>query len=118
MMTKYHVMFFVSKSGKPVIQNYLNDLDIPVRAKVLRTLQLISRYGLSSLIPQLRKIVSTPLWELRILGRNNIRIICCKQNHNTIVIVHVFVKKTNKTPLRDLRISMERYKRVTNHIDN
>jgi phage-related protein len=58
----------------------------------------------------LKKITNYPLWEIRILGGDSIRIICVALIKNEILIVHVFKKKSNKIKKSDISISMDRYK--------
>jgi phage-related protein len=53
------------------------------------------------------------LWELRITGRDGIsRAIYVTAAVRRVVIVRVFVKKTQKTPPRELEIARQRAKEV------
>jgi len=52
-----------------------------------------------------------PIWEARILGRDNIRILC-GQSKNNIWILHIFAKKSMKTAAKDLAIGFKRYSEV------
>lgn len=83
-----------------------------LRAKILRQFKYVAEYGLNPAIPNVRKIKNTPLWELQLLGRDNVRIICVLLSNKTVKVLHIFRKKKQKTPVRDLNLSMKRYKEV------
>jgi len=49
------------------------------------------------------------LWELRITGKDGIgRAIYVTASEQRVVIVRIFVKKTQKTPLRELELGRQR----------
>ena len=49
------------------------------------------------------------LWELRITGKDGIgRAIYVTASEQWVVIVRIFVKKTQKTPLRELELGRQR----------
>ena len=54
--------------------------------------------------------LGTNLWEIRILGKDNIRAIYALIYNNQILIVHGFIKKSQKTPVKDINLSLARYK--------
>ena len=54
------------------------------------------------------------LWELRMTGRDGIaRAIYVTASGQRVVVVRAFVKKTQKTPLRELEIARQRARDVT-----
>jgi phage-related protein len=53
------------------------------------------------------------LWEMRLKGRSGIaRAVYVTAVGKRIVVVHVFVKKTQKTPRREIAIALKRAKEV------
>jgi phage-related protein len=59
------------------------------------------------------KHLEDKLWELRITGRDGIsRAIYVTATGRRMVILRVFVKKTQKTPLREIDLARERAKEV------
>ncbi|RED34408.1 phage derived Gp49-like protein DUF891 [Rhodopseudomonas thermotolerans] len=59
------------------------------------------------------KHLEARLWELRITGRDGIsRAIYLTAAGRRVVVVRAFVKKTQKTPPRELAIARERAKAV------
>jgi phage-related protein len=54
------------------------------------------------------------IWEMRMKGRDGIaRAIYVTAKGERVVVLHAFVKKTQKTPQRALEIARERAKEVT-----
>lgn len=54
-----------------------------------------------------------PLWEMRLKGKSGIaRAIYVTAREQRVIVVRVFVKKTQKTPRRDLELALERAKDV------
>ena len=59
------------------------------------------------------KHLEGPLWEMRMKGRDGIsRAIYVTARGRRVVVVRVFVKKTQKTPRRELDLALERAKKV------
>jgi len=55
-----------------------------------------------------------PLWEMRLKGRDGIaRAIYVTARGQRVVVLRVFVKKTQKTPRREIELAMKRAKDVT-----
>ena len=54
-----------------------------------------------------------PLWEMRIKGKDGIfRAIYVAARGRRVVVVRVFVKKTEKTPRREIDLALERAKEI------
>lgn len=87
-------------------EEFINCLDKKAIAKVLRTLDLLERFGNKLGMPHSKKI-NTYLFELRIRGKKEIRIIYCFRK-NQIILLHAFIKKTQKIPLRMVKIAKKR----------
>jgi len=107
------VVDFYFQDGKvSPITKFLDLCDVKLRTKILRQLKYVEICGLNQAIPNLRKLINTPLWEVRILGRDNIRIICGNLKDRKVVVLSIFRKKTAKTPAIELTKALERYKKV------
>ena len=62
------------------------------------------------------KSMSDGLFEMRIRDKAGIaRVFYCAVTRTEIVILHSFVKKTQKTPDRELKLARKRLKEVKNH---
>lgn len=83
------------------LQKFLLKLDKSTVAKVLRTLDLLARFGNQLGMPHAKK-VDRRLFELRIRGVQEVRIFYTFFN-NDIVLLYGFVKKSQQISLKDLR---------------
>ena len=106
----YIVELYTSPTGKEIVSNLYLDLPKIQRSKVLKAISVLEEFGISREIPNLRKLSGTRLWEYRILGKDNIRIIIVSIIANKIMILNIFVKKKQKTPTKELKIAIQRYK--------
>ena len=104
-----NVFYYLLPNGNNPVKEFLNSLPKPQKAKIFRIFQQIEQYGISSVVPHLKKLTGTPLWEIRILGKDNIRVIYVSLKENNILVIHGFIKKTQKTPERDLNLALKRY---------
>jgi len=110
------VSFYTPKGRKSPIGEFLDACQESLRTKIIRQLKYVQEYGLTPAVPNLRKLTNTPLWELRILGRDNVRIFCANLPTNEIKILHIFVKKKQKTPPKEISVALKCYRELTNDI--
>ena len=83
-----------------------------MQAKYLRTLDLIERHG-PKLGPPLTKALKNGLFEIRIKAQEGTgRAFFCYRTGNEIIILHLFAKKTQKIPKKELDIAKKRMKEV------
>lgn len=108
-MKKGTVQYYLTSSGENPVSDFLDSLTGKQQAKILRIFSYIEAYGLSMAIPHIKKLTGTPLWEIRILGQDNIRIIYISPQKNNVLVLHGFVKKKQKTPRREIEIALNRY---------
>jgi phage-related protein len=84
-----------------------------MRARLARLSALIEQSGFQALPRDSVKHLEDRLWKLRITGRDGIsRAIYVTAQVRRVVIVRVFVKKTQKTPPRELELARQRAKEV------
>lgn len=83
-----------------------------IYADYLRLIDLISEYGPLLRMPH-SKAMGSGLFELRARGKSGIgRALYCYVVGRRVVILHAFIKKTQKTPDKDLKIARNRAKKV------
>lgn len=110
MINKWEIIFYIDPQGSNPVQKFLDKLTKKQQSKVIRILLHIQEYGLISVIPHLKKLTGTPFWEIRILGKDNIRIFYVTFLSNKILLLHGFIKKEQKTSITDIQIALRRYK--------
>ncbi len=104
----YEVIFYKDKNGISEIENYLNDLgekgktsktDRINHTKILSYLVALSRYGTRVGSPTVKHIEGD-IWELRPLKH---RIFLFYWKDNKFVLLHHFIKKSQKTPSKEIK---------------
>lgn len=85
-----------------------------MRARLARLSAIIEEFGFAALPRESVKHLDDRLWELRLTGRDGIsRAIYVTARGQRVVIVRVFVKKTQKIPAHELDIARQRAREVT-----
>lgn len=106
----WQVIYYIDAQGKNPVSEFLDTLSDNQQSKILRILNNIKDYGLTSIIPHVKKLSGTPLWEIRILGGDNIRVFYVVPNRLRVVVLHGFIKKKQKTPIKEIEIALNRFK--------
>jgi phage-related protein len=84
-----------------------------MQARLLRLGRLIQEVGFEALPRDSVKHLEDRLWELRVTGRDGIsRAIYVTAAVRRVVVLRVFVKKTQKIPARELKLARQRAKEV------
>lgn len=101
----FEVIIYASENGKSSVKDFFDSLhaDKSKNArinlkKVLLYLKMLSENGLQ-LRPPIIKKIEGEIWELRPLDN---RILFFAWNGNAFVLLHHFVKKTQKTPKNEI----------------
>ena len=111
------VLYYKIDRNNPV-KEFINSLDTKINAKILKILYYIENYELESVSSYIKKLSGYPLWEIRVLGKINVRIIFALYEKGTVWVLHGFIKKTNKTSKNDLAIALNRYNKWKHLVDN
>lgn len=105
-MKKWKVVFFENSRGDSPVRNFLDSLDVSTAAKVTQYISLLVDYGPFLKPPYIKKI-QDQLFELRVTTKLAIRIFYSKKNQ-TFVLLQGFVKKSQKTPQKEIAIALDR----------
>ena len=82
-----------------------------IRAHFQRIVELIQSHGLERVREPYVKHLEGPLWEMRLKGKSGIaRAIYVTAIGMRIVVVHVFTKKTQKTPRKEIKQALRKAK--------
>lgn len=94
-------------------QAELDALPADMRARFERIVTLIQDNGLEKVREPYVKHLQDKLWEMRLTGRDGIaRTIYVTAAGRRVFVLRTFVKKTQKTPKRELELARERAKEV------
>ncbi|TLY50495.1 MAG: type II toxin-antitoxin system RelE/ParE family toxin [Gammaproteobacteria bacterium] len=104
------VNFYASSSGAEPVRDWLRDLPREARKVIGEDIKTV-QFGWPLGIPLVRKLESG-LWEVRSRIRDGIARVLFTVEGSTLVLLHGFVKKSQKTPADDLEIAKRRKQEV------
>lgn len=97
------IKFYEDQTGRVPVKELLDGLDIKMRQKMLRSIQALQDMGISLRMP-LSESLEDGIFELRAKSGTNIsRVMYFFIIGNRAVLTHGFIKKTQKTPRRELQ---------------
>ncbi len=113
-LKKLVAVFYRASSGKEPVREWLKDLPNEERKTVGKDIATIE-YGWPVGMPLCRSMKGG-LWEVRSsLGRGRISRVLFFNQEAQMVLLHGFIKKTQKTPAGDLQLAEKRMKEVIHY---
>lgn len=104
----YEVNYYEDARGRSPVEEFIDSLPAKMRAKVFGRLELLEEHGPDLGMPFSRHL-DDGIFELRtVQGSDITRVLYFFVAGREIVLTHGFVKKTQKTPAREI----ERAKRI------
>jgi len=95
------------------VQEAIDALPLDTRASFERIVNLIQTYGLERVREPYVRHLEGPIWEMRLKGRDGIaRAAYVTASGRRVVVVHVFGKKTQRTPRREIEAALRKAKDV------
>jgi len=95
------------------VRDELDALPPDMQARFRRIVELIQQYGLEQVHEPHVKHLEGPLWEMRMKGKDGIsRAVYVTAKRRRVVVIRIFLKKTQKTPRREIEISLQRAQEV------
>jgi len=107
------LMNWIVETLNETVDEELESLPADMRARFGRIAFLIERAGLERVGEPHMKHLEGPLWEMRMNDRDGIaRAPYVTVKNRRVVVVRVFVKKTQKTPRREIELALKRAEEV------
>jgi phage-related protein len=107
-------MLWTVETLDDVVDKELEDLPADMLARFRHISELIEEFGLERVRePHVRHIRGS-LWEMRLKGKDGIsRALYVTAVGRRVVVVRLFVKKTPRTPSREIELALERAKEIS-----
>lgn len=97
-----------------VVDEELDALPADMRARFSHISRLIEEFGLERVREPHVKHIRGALWEMRMRGKDGIsRALYVTVIGQRVVVLRVFVKKTQKTPNREIDLALKRAKEIS-----
>ncbi len=103
---RLQVYFFKTANGRQPVRDWLMDMpreDRKIVGDDLKTAQ----FGWPLGMPLIRKL-DTGLWEVRSKLHNRIARVIFTVDNGKMILLHGFIKKSQKTPANDLKLAKQR----------
>lgn len=90
------------------IQDFILSQDIQSQAEIMQSIKLLSEYGLALGIPHVKPL-DNKIYELRVKTKDKgYRLLYFAYINKTFVFTHGFIKKTQKTPRKNIDLAIKR----------
>lgn len=106
----WSVRFFRTARGEEPVRSFIIRQDPKTRMRMNLSIDLLSRQG-PFLFPPYAKKLQQNLYELRIRGRNEIRIFYAMRD-GEYHLIHAFKKKSQKIPSQELKTALDRLRKL------
>jgi phage-related protein len=117
-MQKYLVIAYEKENGEIPVEDFLNGLDVKMRAKIYGLLTVLQEKG-NMLREPYSKHLDDGIFELRCkLGSDITRVLYFFYYGGNIVLTNGFVKKTQKTPREEIELAKARRKDYIERVGN
>lgn len=109
-MQNYNIIMYEKDNGEKPVERFLDELNVKIKARVMRMIKILKENGTRLREPYSKKL-EDGIFELRIQqGNNRLRVLYFFIQGNNIVLTNGFVKKTQRTPKKE----MEKAKKYRN----
>lgn len=110
---KFIVNYWRRPSGKAPVEDYIDDIENKdEKAEILSTLKGVQEYGTDAVGVEFRQIEGK-LWELKIkIHGNQHRIFYVVLRGSEMVLLHAYLKKTQKAPAKEVETAKQRMKQL------
>ena len=110
----FKIIFYKDSSDNSPVEEFLLELNKSNRDLVAQTRRGIEKLRNRAYHREpLSKQIESGLWELRIkAGSGILRVLYTFEKGQVIILLHVFVKKKQKTPANELEIARKRLREV------
>ena len=106
---KWRVQFLDAR-----VRAELDAFPVDIRSRFERIVHMIETHGLEQMREPYVKHLDGPVWEMRMKGKDGIaRAAYVTATGKRVVVVHIFGKKTQKTPRSVIKTALQRAKEVT-----
>ena len=104
-MKKFDVIFYEKENGECPVEEFLSSLDIKMRSKFVGILEVLAEKG-NQLREPYSKYIDDGIFEIRcIIGNDISRMLYFFYYNGRIIITNGFIKKTMKTPKKEIELA-------------
>ena len=106
----WNVVYFESLRGERFIKEFIDKQTSAVKGKYIGMIDFLEKYG-PFLSGKYTKKIRKNLYELRITGKEQIRVLYIVRQRN-IILLHAFKKKTRRIPHKEIETAFWRLDKI------
>jgi phage-related protein len=103
----WEIETYKTQSGQEVVEDFIFKMQPSTQGKLTRLLDLLENFGPELSMPHTRQMGNS-LYELRVRGKQEVRVFYIFAKGSTIYLLHAFQKKSQATPKKELDIARQR----------
>ena len=103
-MTDWKIIYYHNKKGEKVVREEIKSFGLNNHARIITVIGMLVEYGFN-LPGRYIKHIEGKIWEIRI---DRFRILYVAFRNHYFLLLRAFVKKTDKTPRKEIRIALNR----------
>jgi len=104
----FDVVFFENENGKQPVREFIKKLSKEVQKEVGADIRIVQdKFPIG--LPLVRKL-KPELWEIRSSIKDGINRVFFTFINEKIILLHAFIKKMQKTPMKEIDVALERLK--------
>ena len=107
----WEIETYKSSTGQEIVEAIILKMQPATKAKLARLLELLEQFGPELSMPHTRAM-GGGLYELRVRGKQEVRVFYIYAHVSTIYLLHAFQKKTQETPKKELDLARQRQKEI------
>ena len=109
-MANWELVFYETSSGRIPVREFIDSLPEYEAGRVSQALGVLAELGVELTMPRVRRLGGSPIWELRVRGRNQHRVLYVAVADQRMLLLHTFQKKSQATPRREIETAEQRYR--------
>lgn len=110
-MDEWQVVYYATAGGEEPVLDYIKAQDRTQRAHIIHHIDMLAALGIGLGFPYASHVQGA-LWELRIRGRIQHRVLYFAARGRQLVLLHAFAKASQRLPEKELRIAEARLKEM------
>ena len=108
----WKIKFYKTSNDKSPVRDWIVDLDIKTKAKVLKNIEMLKEFNINLKAPYVKPL-EDKLYELRTKDTKGIyRIIYFAYTNQTFYLLNAFIKKTQTTPRKEIELAKSRMREI------
>jgi phage-related protein len=108
---RWRLELFTTAAGRCPVQEYIEGLPSREASRVAYALRLLRESGIELGAPHARSL-GGKLWELRVTGSLQHRVLYFAASGRRLILLHAFTKKTSRTPRTEIETARTRMTEV------